>query len=110
MVDFDGWYRLDADRQVVPLLAGEQRTEGEDKRVARTDLPNGYRVLTVFLGLDHRFGPSHAAPLVFETMVFPRDSFSDVDGDRYCTWAEAAAGHQALVDKWAAMPQYEAQS
>src|SRR5215471_17514474 len=47
------------------------REQGVDPwRVAVTELPNGGRVSTVFLGLDHNYsgvGP----PIVFETMIFP---------------------------------------
>jgi hypothetical protein len=63
-------------------------------RVARTELPDGVSVSTVFLGLDHRFG-NNGPPLVFETMVF----CGALDGEqvRYSTWAEAEAGHEAMV-------------
>ena len=53
---------------------------------------NGFRVSTVFLGLDHQFrgGP----PLIFETMVFPGGTC-----DRYSTWEEAEAGHRAMIER-----------
>lgn len=73
------------------------------KRVASTDV-GPYWVSTVWLGLDHRFigdGP----PVIFETMVFakgqrddPQDhGLTDIDCVRYCTEAEAKAGHEAMV-------------
>ena len=51
------------------------------------------RVSTVFLGLDHQF--AQGDPLLFETMVFggPHDG----EQDRYSTWDEAQAGHDATV-------------
>jgi len=68
------------------------------KRVALDELPNGYRVSTVWLGLDHSFGG--ATPLIFETMVFPADGWGDEDCARYSTEAEAIDGHAAMVAKW----------
>lgn len=67
----------------------------DGRRVAYTEL-GGYRVSTVWLGLDHRFlgeGP----PLIFETMVFGPDGAEDLDCHRYATKEEAQAGHDELV-------------
>lgn len=63
------------------------------RRVDYTEFPGGY-VSTVFLGLNHRFGPGK--PLLFETMVFggPHDELCD----RYETWEEAEAGHRRAVE------------
>ena len=53
------------------------------------------RVSTVFLGLDHQHfdGP----PLLFETMVFVGEHGDEME--RYSTWDEAVAGHDAMVAK-----------
>ncbi len=76
-------------------------TRSADKRVAETTLPNGRWVSTVWLGLNHAFGSG--APLIFETMVFPkRGDFGELDCDRYSTEAEALAGHEAMCAKWTA--------
>lgn len=50
-------------------------------------------VSTVFLGLDHSWGDG--PPVVFETMIFggPLDD----DQWRYCTLADAKAGHRRAV-------------
>ena len=73
------------------------------KRVAKTTLPNGRFVSTVWLGLNHQFGDG--PPLLFETMVFPNDKdFGELDSERYSTESEARAGHQAMVDKWRIEP------
>lgn len=70
-----------------------------DRVVAQDELPGGAFVSTVFLGIDHsfsHFGKLEHVPVLFETMIF---GFDD-DGDyqrRYCTWAEALAGHQEAV-------------
>lgn len=54
---------------------------------------NGVRVSTVFLGLDHNWGEGR--PLIFETMVF--GGKLDQEQERYSTWDEAEAGHDAMV-------------
>lgn len=58
------------------------------------------RVSTVFLGIDHGFGMTDE-PLVFETMAFKenRSSYDDLYCERYATWDEAIAGHEAMVKK-----------
>lgn len=69
--------------------------------VARTDLPNGITVSTIFLGIDHGmpFLPDYE-PELFETMAYDRtanrQSFYDEQW-RYPTWAAAAEGHLAAV-------------
>lgn len=72
--------------------------ESGDRRVALTDL-GAVRISTVFLGVDHGYGPSRE-PILFETMAF-------VDGEgaefetwgfaRYASWEEAEAGHARAV-------------
>lgn len=56
-------------------------------------------VSTVFLGIDHNLGGE--GPLLFETMVFdaPIRPFGMIDlmMDRYATYAEAEAGHEATL-------------
>lgn len=47
-------------------------------------------VSTVFLGVDHNYG-LYGDPVLFETMAFCNDE--SISCDRYCTWAEAEAGH-----------------
>jgi hypothetical protein len=59
---------------------------GDDRR-------DNYRVSTVFLALDHCWGSGD--PVLFETMVFFDDGELGVM-ERYCTWAEAAAGHERI--------------
>lgn len=68
------------------------------KVVKRTNLPGGKWISTVWLGIDHNHG--RGRPLIFESMVFPRDGFNSLDMDRYSTEAEALAGHKKLVKKW----------
>jgi hypothetical protein len=68
------------------------------------DLINGYRISTVWLGLDHRFRfgiDNDLPPLIFETMIFLNDETKPKEEDtfayfqeRYSTMEEALEGHQ----------------
>lgn len=69
--------------------------QSSNNRVAN-DLVGSYRVSTVFLGVDHAFGDG--PPLVFETMIFPEDSYKDLYCERYSTYEEAVAGHKRVVN------------
>ena len=91
------YYGLDANRNVVPINSRDWANGyAKDKRVALTEV-GGYHVSTVFLGLDHSF--DNGPPLLFETMVFLGGGGSGLACDRYSTWAEAEAGHAAMVQK-----------
>lgn len=71
----------------------------ERRKLAQDLLLSGRRVSTVFLGTDHDFSET-GPPLLFETMVFPPDSFSDLDMERYSTRDEALIGHTVMLAKW----------
>lgn len=74
------------------------------KRIGLDNLPNGYRVSTVWLGLDHSF--TGGEPLIFETMVFNdklKESAQDCDMERYSTLEQAIKGHKKMVKKWKRM-------
>lgn len=101
------WYDLDEHRNVVKLPEGQSpgdlggRSWQERRRVALTEdiEGTGAWVSTVFLGLDHSWATDPPAqPVVFESMAFgaPND-FQETECVRYCTWAEAEAGHEAMV-------------
>jgi DNA polymerase III epsilon subunit-like protein len=90
----NGRYVLDG-HTAVPcndLLEWGRLYESQERHVARTELNGGVVVSTVFLGLDHAFGGG--PPILFETMVFGTD---DDMCERYSTWNEAQAGHDAIV-------------
>jgi len=55
--------------------------EAAARTVARTDIDEGVRVSTVFLGIDHSFG--RGGPVLFETMVFGGEY--DQEMERYRT-------------------------
>lgn len=90
------------DRQGKPLTLMQWATKMEDrayKRVAFDHVGTGKRkvsVSTVWLGLDHNFS-SKGPPVIFETMVF--GGVMDQEQERYCTEAEAVAGHKAMLVK-----------
>jgi hypothetical protein len=69
----------------------------KDKQIAKSDSSKGWKVSTVFLGLDHSFGVGE--PLLFETMVF--NSNTELDGEpfRYSTLGQAEKGHEEIVAK-----------
>lgn len=93
------------DRQGKSISMKEWCTLLEDakyKILARTNLPDGRWVSTVWLGLDHRF--EEGTPLIFETMVFPKDSWAELDCNRYSSEEAALAGHEAMVGKWRKNP------
>lgn len=69
-----------------------------DRHVAQDD-DEKYKISTIFLGINHNFG-EEGPPLLFETMVFKRGSWSEEDCARYATQEEAEAGHAAMVAKW----------
>ena len=92
-----------ADRYILdghtPVKCDDVRTWAEwygantsQRVVANTKTPNG-EVSTVFLATDHAWG--QRPPVLFETMVF--GGSLDDECERYCTWEEAEAGHERMV-------------
>jgi hypothetical protein len=73
--------------------------ETADRRVAQDmdegDGPNGVRVSTVFLGLDHNV-TGHGPPVLWETLVFngPMNGYME----RYSSAAAARIGHQRICE------------
>ena len=87
--------RVDFDEYV------SSRPSAGGRRVAE-DWAEGYWISTVFLGVDHQFGPG--PPLLYETMVFPvtedgHTSYIEAYCDRYSTREQAAKGHKRIVEK-----------
>lgn len=65
------------------------------RRVALDDI-NGATVSTVFLGIDHRYGPD-GPPVLFETMVFGGEL--NQEQERCFTWDEAEMMHARMVER-----------
>jgi hypothetical protein len=91
------------DKDGSPLELLEWAKKFEDKaycRVALDILPDGTRISTVWLGLNHNFG--EGPPLIFETMVFDipvNYALREREQERYSTLEEAQAGHAAILAK-----------
>lgn len=83
------------------------QTDPTARRVAETET-EFFWVSTVFLGVNYNWSPS-GPPIVFETMVFDRQStikplfgrlarvHESQDCWRYSTWDDAITGHDAAV-------------
>ena len=66
------------------------------RQLARTDLPDGGFVSTVFLGLDHGFG--RGAPVLWESLAFDAEGSScEETMRRYTSREEALMGHAEVV-------------
>jgi len=63
------------------------------KRHVSEEMIGDVRISTVFLGLDHQYGPG--PPLLFETMVF--GGSLDQEQTRCSTWEEAEHMHAVMV-------------
>lgn len=108
------------DGQPITLEEWSKLTEDRKYKVVKQTTVGVHWVSTVWLGLDHGWGRSPR--MIFETLVFeqgPRrvedrelyqgmrklqnddySPWSEVDGERYSTEAEALDGHARLVEKW----------
>jgi len=96
---YQGYYLLNKDRSVTPCTVEEWAANHIPHKVAHWSMTNGdVEISTVFLGLNHAFGPG--PPLIFETMVFT-DIYPDIDNDmhRYSTWDQALAGHKEMIER-----------
>jgi hypothetical protein len=97
-----GWWKLNEDHSVeyvgegIEAIKQIQYDDAERRRVG-LDQIGPFRVSTVFLALDHNYS-DRGDPILFETMVFPQDSHTDLACVRYCTWAQARAGHAFMVE------------
>lgn len=79
-----------------PVLQWAKDMEKGNK-IKLTLLPDGIRISTVWLGLDHNLGEGR--PLIYESMVFDKDR-KELDQVRYATIEKALKDHDRLVKKW----------
>ncbi len=94
------------DRVGNPISYGEwSELANGDRRVSKTT-GDAYRVSTVYVGLEYGDNDK-GRPLIYETMVFPNNSRSEVDCRRYATREEAEAGHSELVELWINQPAFD---
>lgn len=89
------WYYNEAGRltETDSVLVWGKYFQFADRHILKTSLPDGYRVSTVFLGLDHNYSDD-GPPVLWETMVFHPD---DVYMDRYTSQRAAWWGHWKAV-------------
>lgn len=91
-------YKLDEAGDPVPCKsvlewASWYDASHEARVVAKTELPSGCVVSTVFLGIDHNFRDGD--PVLWETLMFGGDY--DLAGDRYRSKKDAIVGHEMWV-------------
>lgn len=74
-----------------------RKTQASFDRMKRVWLTNigGYRISTVFLGLNHGWMSEH--PLIFETLADGPEGWEEME--RYSTWEEAELGHFQIVEE-----------
>ncbi len=66
-----------------------------DRTLAKTKV--GYKtVSTVFLSIDHRFGPGD--PILWETIIFNHDGSASIYQERYSSQEDALKGHTKAVN------------
>ena len=91
------WF--DRDGKPLDMAACEALFKDPEYKKVGLDYVHGHRVSTVWLGVIHD-RDDQGRPLIFETMVFKGEDFSDVDGERYATLEQAKAGHLRYVEMW----------
>lgn len=97
------YYYLNEDKTYRPCSFEEWEQQFEQMRKDETkhlyyDIVKGFMVSTVWLGINLGFGLHDRKPLLFETMVFSKDSMTDEFMWRYSTWEEAEKGHKHAID------------
>lgn len=70
--------------------------DSDNRQVGRTQI-GPYRISTVFLGLDHRFGDK-GPPILFETMIFMDNGWNEEWQERCSTWNEAFDMHHKAMN------------
>ncbi len=81
--------------KLIPLMEWARLLEDLNyRRVGLDTVKYGFRVSTVWLGLDHGFG---GRILIFETMVFPPHDMTSIYCKRYSTLKEASRCHAKIV-------------
>jgi hypothetical protein len=91
---------LDANGEPVEtdLLTWALWMETDDRVLWRDcDEQTGWRVSTIFLGIDHNFSLEKGPPVLWETMVFGGPLSGE--GERYTSKADAREGHRRMCAK-----------
>ena len=86
----------DKDGNSITIEQWGKLLEIKDYKIIKQEVVGGFRVSTVWLGLNHNYG--NGPPLIFETMIFPSDGYDDLWCERYSTLDEATAGHEKALE------------
>jgi hypothetical protein len=87
------YYTLDGHTPVkCDLLTWARMIEDRGARQVQLSIRNGVHVSTVFLGIDHGWGPGPRPPILFETMIFGGEH-NDYQ-TRCATWEQAERMHR----------------
>lgn len=101
----DELYGLFFDREgkKIGVLRWGSLFEDLNYRFVANTIIKGYRISTIWLGIDHNFGWLYdgGPHVIFESMVFGPEGASDLDTDRYINEDMARRGHRKMVSKWA---------
>lgn len=68
------------------------------ERQVKSEIINEFVISTVFLCLDHQYDQD-GPPLLFETMIFPLGTFTNIFSQRCSTWDQALEMHEK-AKKW----------
>lgn len=85
------WYKLDGD---TPVPISLEEVDWSNRWHLRDTIGESV-VSTVFIAIDHAFG--NEPPVLFETLIF--GGLLADEGERYCTKAEAEAGHAKWIQR-----------
>lgn len=93
-----GMYGKLEGKRVVPATHEEAEAffTRSERIIGKTPLPRGYWISTIFLGINHAFGPRS---IWFESVVFDKN-MNEQEQQRYSTYDEAEAGHLKLTREW----------
>lgn len=95
------YYRLNEDNKAIPcsLLEWSDYIKSPVlSRIVKQEQILDHMVSTVFLGINHNFFDDGKSPHIFETMIFPKETLSDIYCERYSTWEQAEKGHQKAIE------------
>lgn len=93
------YYLLNEDKTTTPvnMLTWVENQDPNNKIVKQdyvTFMGKEFQVSTVFLGIDHGYD---GIPLLFETMIFHKGTFTDLFCERYHTYDQALSKHEHIV-------------
>jgi hypothetical protein len=98
-------------RNIVPCPFNEMNKFEEflksSDRIIKQENIGNLHISTVFLGINHAWEKEEECPILFETMVFKKISYSGLFQERYLSYDEAEQGHNKLKQKIKKWMRYE---